>query len=75
MNIPGIKSFHRWITDTCRDRRGEEITAVMVGVQEELRQLYQAWPQGSGAKIHVIVSVECPQNEQLLQQENSNGTA
>lgn len=56
--IPGVKSFHRIITDSCRKRNGVEIEEVMAGVNKAIDDLYRYWPEGKDVKIHIAVSVE-----------------
>lgn len=56
--IPGVKSFHRIITDSCRKRNGAEITEVIDGANKAIDDLYRYWPEGTDVKIHVTVSVE-----------------
>ena len=62
--IPGVKSCHAMISDTCRETRGDreafETAARML--QNEYAGLIQFWKKGRGAKIHLVLTVEYPQD-------------
>lgn len=55
-----ITARHRYITDACRENKGDKGVAkeVVEEVRGSLKDLLASWPAESGAVIHVRVSVE-----------------
>ncbi len=62
MNIPGMVTLHRTISDECRKERTTmgAIEYVVEQVRHELGAIYDGWPIGLGVKVHIFVSVERP---------------
>lgn len=63
--IPGLRALHRWITDDCRQGKGNEgaIQEVVEDVDRQLRQSLTGWPEGEGTRVHVVITIEREDSE------------
>ena len=59
-DIPGIKAQHAIISDACRNKGdGQAFEEAVEILRIEYLQLTQKfWPQGKGAKFHLVLTVE-----------------
>jgi hypothetical protein len=66
-SIPGTCAKHAIISDDCRIGRTEvgAFNEAVARLFEEYGYLCQAWPIQSGAKFHLVLTVEKPQNDVL----------
>jgi len=62
MKIEGAPMVHRWITDECRNNKGDDAckSEVLGEVSEALDKTLAGWPQDSGVVVHVAVTVVRP---------------
>lgn len=60
--ISGLCANHCVVTDVCRTNRGDEgaIEETMRRTRKTLEGVISGWARGSGAKFHVVVTVERP---------------
>lgn len=60
ITVPGSLDTHRWITDECRARHGDEGAAkqAVESAARGVAALLDCWPRGAGTRIHVVVTVE-----------------
>jgi hypothetical protein len=58
--LPGIQAQHAIITDECRASRGDvqAFSEAIARVWPEYLESVKAFPVGSGAKYHLVLSVE-----------------
>lgn len=61
-----VLSHHRMITDECRANKGDDgaLDEAAATAREAVRKLYQFWPAGKGAVIHIKVEVSYPSDVQ-----------
>lgn len=60
--VPGIKAQHAVISDTCRTGLGEYMAfeEAMRRLRHAYEQACNGWTIGKGAKIHVVLTVQRP---------------
>lgn len=63
MNVPGMATYNRTITDRCRKNKSTlgACDEVVDAVRKELGLIYDGWPIGLGVQVHIVVSVERPE--------------
>ncbi len=65
MMLPGTQAMHAWITDKCRLGRTDAgvIDEVVKRLCVELEATLEGWDCGKGAKIHIGMTVERPEDQ------------
>jgi hypothetical protein len=61
-SVPGGQLCRATITDECRSGRGDEgaIDEAVRRIRQQAKWALTWWAQGSGAKVHVVVTLEKP---------------
>jgi hypothetical protein len=61
--IPGSIIRHAVISDECRTGHGDQGVAdeALARAKESIELILNWWAQGSGAKVHVVVTLEKPE--------------
>lgn len=57
-----VTSHHRIITDECRANRTDvgALDEALATSRQAIEKLYGYWPAGKGAKVHIKIEIEYP---------------